>query len=927
MRRQQQQGLMLHKLVNHDRRFVDRVRLWIAGSGIAVVVGIVFFLAAQLGLALLTTAERVAVFWPASGIAAGALIALGPRARAPVAVGVILASVAANMMGDRGFWSSLAFGLCNATEACLVAWVIERWFGPAFNLDSLRHVLGFFAAAVIGTASAAAGASLAMNLFGPSTAAFLDIWKVWFPSGALGVVTVAPLLIGIAAATRDVPPWREILEGTFAIVVVAATVGAALALLTGSWSLVGPATFLLPLLLWLGSRCRPVFTAAAAFTIAVTIVWTTIHEFGHFGDAGQPTTNRVLAAQIVMLGTTLTALALAALFAERRRDRANILASEARLRSVLRAANVIAWEVDLVRNAVHTVGPVENFLDKPWRMSTGGLAAFAAIILPEDRDRVLAEFSKALRTSTDYRLEFRGRSSTGGARWITAEGAIQRDDAGRPVSMLGITRDITARKKAERRLQENERKLRELLGALPAAIYVTDAAGHIIYCNQSAVDLWGVVPVLGKDKWDDLARFCHSDGTPMPLADCPTEIALKQGRIVRGQEAIIERKDGSRVPIVPYPTPLYNKKGAIAGVVNMTVDISERKKAELALAERNAQFSLAAKAALVGSHAYDLGADSMRVDEGYAALHGLPEGTAETTRSEWRRRAHPEDLHRVEAARAQAVLERQGEHSSEYRIIRSNGEVRWIESRSFMSYRGDGHPQRVVGVNIDITERKRAEEQLRFLIAELDHRVKNALATVSAVISGAQDTSGDAGDFVASLRGRIGSMAATHQLLSHHLWNGVPLSELVQRELAPYATGTNTAIDGPEVTLSAKAGQAVSMVLHELATNAAKHGALSVHDGRVSVCWLRRMTGNSDSPVCIEWQESGGPAVRSPDASGYGVEVIRDLIPYELGGAVDLTFASDGLRCRLEIPSEWLSDGTRLSVVLNGAGQPLHTAS
>ena len=320
-----------------------------------------------------------------------------------------------------------------------------------------------------------------------------------------------------------------------------------------------------------------------------------------------------------------------------------------------------------------------------------------------------------------------------------------RNTDGEPTRLLGVSRDITARKQIEDRLQKSERVSRELLGALPAAIYVTDAAGHILYCNQSAVDLWGGAPVLGKDKWSDLSQFRHADGTPMAQADCPTEIALKQGRIVRGLEAIIERKDGSRVPIIPYPTPLYDATGAIAGVINMTVDISERKKAEQALAERNVQFALAAKAALVGSYAYDVDADGMQVDEGYAALHGLPEGTAETTRSEWRLRAHPEDLHRVEAARSQAFLERRGEHGSEYRIIRSGGEVRWIESRSFMSYSGDGRPQRVVGVNIDITERKRAEEQLRVLVAELDHRVKNALATVSAVISRTQEASGVGG--------------------------------------------------------------------------------------------------------------------------------------------------------------------------------------
>ena len=196
----------------------DGVQRWVTSIGIAVAVGVAFFLAAQLGLALLATEERVAVFWPASGIAAGSLIALGPRARVPVAAGVIAASIAANMLGDRSFLSALTFGLCNAAEALLVMWLIERWFGPAFNLDSLRRVVGFFAAAAIATATAAAGASVAMKVFGPSTAALLDVWKVWFPSGALGVVTVAPLLIGVAGALRNAPSWRELLEGTLAVV-------------------------------------------------------------------------------------------------------------------------------------------------------------------------------------------------------------------------------------------------------------------------------------------------------------------------------------------------------------------------------------------------------------------------------------------------------------------------------------------------------------------------------------------------------------------------------------------------------------------------------------------------------------------------------------------------------------------------------------
>jgi PAS domain-containing protein len=541
--------------VNHagGQRFVGSVL--VGGIGLAVAAGVVFFLAAHLGLALLTTAERVAVFWPASGIAAGALIALGPRARTPVAAGVIVATVAANIMGDRSLWAALAFGLCNAGEALLVAWLIERWFGPAFNLDSLRRVLGFFASAAAATATAAAGAAFAMKLFGPSTAGLLDVWKVWFPSAALGVITVAPLLIGIAAAVRDAPSSREVLEGTLAVVVVSVANGFALALLTGSWSLMAPAVFLFPLLLWLGSRCRPVFAAAAVFTICAAIVWTTINDLGRYGDPSQPIADRVLAAQVAMLGTTLAALALAALFAERRRHEATIVASETRIRSILDAANVIAWEVDLIRDTVHTEGPVARFLDKPDGMPTGGFAAFAATIHPEDRDRAMAEFLTALKTATNSQLEFRVPSSGGDARWVTAEGAIERDNTGRAVSIRGITRDITARKKAEETLQKSETKLRELLGALPAAIYVTDAAGHITYCNQSAIDLWGVEPTLGKDKWSDFSKFHYADGSPMPLADCPTEIALKQGlgRAASRSDSRAQRRHAH--PRLPLPHP------------------------------------------------------------------------------------------------------------------------------------------------------------------------------------------------------------------------------------------------------------------------------------------------------------------------------------------------------------------------------------
>ena len=148
-------------------------------------------------------------------------------------------------------------------------------------------------------------------------------------------------------------------------------------------------------------------------------------------------------------------------------------------------------------------------------------------------------------------------------------------------------------------------------------------------------------------------------------------------------------------------------------------------------------------------------------------------------------------------------------------------------------------------------------------------------------------------------------MATTHELLSSGRWQGISLPELIRQELAPYATRHNTKISGPEVVLRPEAGQAMAMVLHELATNAAKYGALSQKQGRVSIRWERHLNGGPLRLV-LEWQELGGPPVVDPDKANFGMSTIRDLVPYEFAGKVDLTFAREGVRCRVELPADWL---------------------
>ena len=461
--------------------------------------------------------------------------------------------------------------------------------------------------------------------------------------------------------------------------------------------------------------------------------------------------------------------------------------------------------------------------------------------------------------------------------------------------LLLTFKDITVRKAAE----AANARLAAIVESSDDAILGTDLEGIITSWNSGAVRLFGYTErvMIGRSIMTLTSSDRHNEEVEI-LAQ------IRRGGRIDQYETVRRRRDGSLVDISLTVSPVKDAGGKIVGASKFARDISERKKAQLTLAERDAQLALAGKVALVGSYAYDTSTEIMQISEGYAAIHGFPEGTAEIKRSECLAGVHPDDIGRVEQSRSAAFRACGREYNVEYRIFRPRGEMRWVETRCFIAYDSERHPQRVVGVSIDITERKRAEEQQRKLVAELDHRVKNVLATVQAVAGHTMDASRSMKHFVAALDGRIRSMGSTHELLSNRRWEGVPLARLVERELAPYTTASNIELGGPEVLLSAEAGQTMAMVLHELVTNAAKYGALSVPSGRVSIRW--RLSHNGDASesdrLILKWREFGGPVVVAPSRSSFGLQVVRELIPYELGGAIDHVLHPDGVRCQMEIP-------------------------
>jgi PAS domain S-box-containing protein len=322
-------------------------------------------------------------------------------------------------------------------------------------------------------------------------------------------------------------------------------------------------------------------------------------------------------------------------------------------------------------------------------------------------------------------------------------------------------------------LIERERRFRKLLDALPAAVYTTDAEGRLTYFNDTAAELWGYRPELGSSEWCGSWKLFWPDGTPMPHDQCPMAVALKEDRAVRGMEATAERPDGTRVPFIPYPTPLHDEAGRVVGAVNMLVDI---------------------------------------------------------------------------------------------------------------------------------TERKRAEEHQHLLVRELHHRVKNTLATVQAIMGSTARSSDTIEDFKTALIGRIGALAKTHRLLTEES-GAVTFGDVLHNELDAFDDGSDDRItlSGPEVYLSAQLAVSLGMAVHELTTNAAKYGSLSVYGGKVDVTWSVTIEAKRRK-LDFQWVESDGPEVSPPKRQGFGSRLLEFVLPGQIQAVASIDYRSDGVEMRCSVP-------------------------
>jgi PAS domain S-box-containing protein len=329
-------------------------------------------------------------------------------------------------------------------------------------------------------------------------------------------------------------------------------------------------------------------------------------------------------------------------------------------------------------------------------------------------------------------------------------------------------------------------------------------------------------------------------------------------------------------------------------------DVAERQHALQASEERA---RLALEAGHMGTWWYDPNKGVGGWSTQATAMLGFPHASEVMDHQHWLDILHPEDLDRV-VRKWHDSVKNQGDYQDEYRIRLPNGDLRWINSRGRVFFDIQKRPVYFIGIFQDITEQKHAEEQQRFFLDELNHRVKNTLTTVQSIASQTLRTTETSAQFKEAFEGRLLALSKTHNLLTRKSWREAELRDVAEQELAPYRKqgDERVVLNGPNVRLPARYAINLGLVLHELVTNAAKYGALSTNAGHLDMNWT--VVQNEDRPdqLRIHWTESGGPPVAPPKRQGFGSRLIRRSIEGELGGYMVLNFAEGGVSYDISVP-------------------------
>ncbi len=348
---------------------------------------------------------------------------------------------------------------------------------------------------------------------------------------------------------------------------------------------------------------------------------------------------------------------------------------------------------------------------------------------------------------------------------------------------------------------------------------------------------------------------------------------------------------------------LHDASGQPTRMIGVIRDITQERARNQERSLDQERVSLALAAAGMGEFEWDMAANTAVISPRMAAIFGrAPDMPAEVGADIILSRVHPDDSRAVRAGIAEGLRHERPFEIQARRFRPDNGEIQWISAHILAQRDGPGPATRLIGVVQDITARKREESAREALVAELDHRVKNVLASVQSLAaqSARKTTSVDA--FLKTFAGRLAAMASAHTLLTATRWRGAEISQIAAAELGGLAPG-QARWSGPEIVLNPRATNALTLALHELATNALKYGALATERGRIEVKWTARPDGGFE----LVWSERDGPPVTQPDRRGFGSTLLERVTGRELGGEALLEFRPAGVRAVIR------SDATALA--------------
>jgi PAS domain S-box-containing protein len=576
-----------------------------------------------------------------------------------------------------------------------------------------------------------------------------------------------------------------------------------------------------------------------------------------------------------------------------------LVSTEEHLRLAAEAAQIGTWEVDPQAGVRYWSSQFRAILG----VSEDTLAddqLFSSLIDARDRDRVSDMYRRAYEGEDggSYAAEFRiHRADDGSRRWVSARGRVFFDEQSRATRGIGALYDISNRKTAEGALKESEERFRLAAEAFEGGVADYDLkAGRVTRSKRQ-------LAIIGEDDtfpaapeaWTSRIHPRERDGF----------LQARQA-VINGEashfeaEYRIRHRDGRWVWVWHRGMAMRDSAGELDRIISSMIEVTARKHAEDALRESEARFRHLADSAPAFIWLTDEKGDLTFVNRHFEYVFDrsaeliVPDG--------WRDLVHPEDMSGFVAEFSRSLRAKRA-FRSEVRVINKSGHVRWLRTDAVRRLDDVGHFLGYTGCAVDITETKMSQQQQTTLIHELNHRVKNTLATVQSIAAQSLRADKNLGEARLAFESRLFALSRAHDVLTQESWQAADLGEIVERAVEPYCDqgSSRFTIRGPDVRLQPQSALAFAMALQELATNAAKYGALSADDGHVDVSWSLE-THPGGARLVFQWHESGGPPVSPPSRRGFGSRLIERTLAHDTNGHVEVSYAPSGLSLAVTVP-------------------------